>query len=257
LDIAIPSEMNSLRLLSSSWIVVAIPKTAWYALLTGVFAGLGWAARGVTASGALAGGIVCFALLWARGLGGFGALLTVFLLTWVSTRIGYTRKLRFGTAESRAGRRASQVLANLGAAAACAILFATAWPDRRLLAGMAAALAEAAADTVSSEIGQVVGGRPRLITTWREVHQGTDGAVTLGGTLSGLLAAILVVSVCVFCGVIPASWMAVCAGVGVCGMIADSVLGATLERQQLLGNNGVNFVSTLIAAVVAVLSLSF
>ena len=34
---------------------------------------------------------------------------------------------------------------------------------------MAAALAEAAADTVSSEMGQALGGTPRLITSWRKV----------------------------------------------------------------------------------------
>jgi uncharacterized membrane protein len=32
------------------------------------------------------------------------------------------------------------------------------------------------------------------------------------------------------------------------GMIADSYLGATLERRKLLNNNGVNFLGTLAAA---------
>jgi uncharacterized membrane protein len=36
-------------------------------------------------------------------------------------------------------------------------------------------------------------------------------------------------------------------------MIADSVLGATLEGPQGLGNNAVNFISTLFAAIVGFL----
>jgi uncharacterized membrane protein len=38
-------------------------------------------------------------------------------------------------------------------------------------------------------------------------------------------------------------------------MIADSFLGATLERRGTLGNNGVNFLSTTFAAGAALLIL--
>jgi uncharacterized membrane protein len=36
-------------------------------------------------------------------------------------------------------------------------------------------------------------------------------------------------------------------------MIFDSLLGATLERRRVLGNNAVNFASTIVAAVLAFL----
>ena len=36
-------------------------------------------------------------------------------------------------------------------------------------------------------------------------------------------------------------------------MLFDSVLGATLERKGLLGNDGVNFISTVFAADAALL----
>jgi len=131
--------------------------------ITVVFAALGRAIHGVTTSGAIAGAAVCLAILWGAGLGGFAALLAVFLLTWAATRIGYASKQRLGTAEADLGRDERQVLANLGVAALCSLLHA---PGGRpwLVIAMTAALAEAAADTVSSEIGQAVGGVPRLIT---------------------------------------------------------------------------------------------
>lgn len=228
-------------------------KLAAFAVLTLLFAALGRAVRGVTTAGAIAGAAICFALLWAAGVGAFVALLTLFLLTWIATRIGYSRKQRLGTAEARIGRDALQVLANLGTAGASAVLYATFWPDRRLLIAMAAALAEAAADTVSSEIGQAVGGSPRLITTWQRVSHGTDGAITLAGTLAGATAAIVVASVLVLVNIFGGRSFAVCAGAGVAGMIFDSLLGATLERSRVLGNNAVNFTSTIVTAVLAFL----
>jgi uncharacterized protein (TIGR00297 family) len=217
------------------------------ALISLVFAAFGRAVHGVTTSGAVAGCLVCFALLVGAGPTGFVALLVVFILTWTSTRLGYARKQSLGTAERRAGRNASQVLANLGVAAICALLYATVWRDPRLLLALGAALAEAAADTVSSEIGQAIGGAPRLITNWTPVPAGTDGAITLAGTAAGVFAAIAVSLTAI------PGWHSapICAAAGVIGMIADSLLGATLERRGSTGNNAVNFTSTAIAAVIA------
>ena len=222
------------------------------ALISLIFAGFGRLVRGVTTSGAVAGSVVCFALLVGAGPHGFIALLVVFLLTWVSTRFGYARKQSLGTAERRAGRNAAQVGANLGVASICALLYATAWQDPRLLAAICAALAEAAADTVSSEIGQAVGSVPRLITTWKPVPAGTNGAVTFAGTAAGIAAAIVVG----LTGVAGWHFVLISVAAGILGMIADSVLGATLERRGVLGNNAVNFCSTAIAAVLAFLIAS-
>jgi len=203
--------------------------------------------RGVTTGGAVAGAVVCFCLLQGAGLGGLAALVTVFALTWIATRIAYSRKQCLGTAESRQGRSAAQVFANLGLAALCALFYAFGVADRRLLLAMGAALAEAAADTVSSEIGQAVGGIPRLVTNWSKVPAGTDGAITLAGVTS----AITVGLVCLLAGIFRWRALVVCAGAGSAGMLADSLLGATLERRGLVGNNRVNFLSTAVSAVVA------
>ena len=217
------------------------------ALISLIFAALGRAVRGVTTTGGIAGAIVCFTLLVAAGLRGFVALLVVFILTWVSTRVGYARKQSQGTAERRAGRNASQVFANLGVSLFCAILYPTVWRDPRLLIALCAALAEAAADTVSSEMGQAVGGVPRLITNWKPVPAGTDGALTFAGTAAGVGAAIAVS----LTGIAPWPFAPICAGAGILGMFADSLLGATLERRGIMANNAVNFSSTAIAALIA------
>jgi len=120
-----------------------------------------------------------------------------------------------------------------------------------------AALAEAAADTASSELGQVFGGRPRMITTLRQVDPGDDGAMSLAGTLAGVAAAAVVAAAgtLAFQGGSVMFWIS-CAG-GVFGLLFDSLLGATLEQRGWLNNDAVNFLSTGSAAAFALTLLAF
>jgi uncharacterized protein (TIGR00297 family) len=190
-------------------------------------------------------------------------VLAVSLLAWIATRLGRGKKELLGTAEKRRGRAASQVAANLGVAAIASNELVQIWlSNSRLFTPAAlapmplfavglAALAEAAADTVSSEVGQVIGGRPRMITTLRAVEPGTDGAVSLVGTLGGVLAAGIVAGVGTVALRGDLTMLAVsCAG-GVFGLFFDSLLGATLERRGWLNNDAVNFLSTASAAAFA------
>jgi len=231
-----------------------LARPLWSALIiTVVFAALARCVRGVSFSGAIAGAAVCFVLYAGVGLGAFVALVSVFVLTWISTRFGYRRKQRLGTAERLDGRNALQVLANLAVAAGCAGLWAVSEGKTAFLLALSAALSEAAADTVSSELGQARNEKARLITTWEEVAAGTDGGVSWAGTLAGIATAALMSWICVLAALIPLRWLGISILASITGMIADSFLGALLERRKLLNNDAVNFLGTLIAAGTAFL----
>jgi uncharacterized protein (TIGR00297 family) len=221
--------------------------------LTSLFALVAWRLRAVTPSGAMAGAAAALAVYAGGGPGGFATLVLVFVVTWASTRLGATRKQRLGVAERARGRSAIQVFANLAlAAAACLASIFTPYRGALLLAAVAA-LAEAAADTASSECGQALSPRAWLITSGERVPVGTDGGVSLVGSLCGVLAAVMVVaSGAAFRLVAPGAVLPAILG-AVAGMFFDSLLGATLERRRLLSNEGVNFLGTVAAAGLAVL----
>jgi uncharacterized protein (TIGR00297 family) len=233
------------EMLEPSLIVLAAAVSAAFAILAR------WL-RGVTTSGAIAGALISFVLYAGLGPAGFTVLVALFALTWAATRTGYRRKQHLGTAESQEGRRASQVLANLGAGAICVIAYRMGGNVVWVLA-FVAALAEAAADTVSSEIGQSRSDTARLITTLRPVPAGTDGGISLSGTVAGVAAAILITAVAAAFHLVPWSRIGIPVLAAAFGMMADSVLGAELERPGKLNNDAVNFLSTCIAVAVAYL----
>jgi uncharacterized protein (TIGR00297 family) len=208
--------------------------------------------RGVNNSGAAAGALACLLLFLGGGPSAFAALAVLFAMTWLSTRLGYAQKHDLGVAEPREGRNGWQVLANLGAAALSSLLYATSG-NRAWLVATAAALAEAATDTVASEVGQTHGQNAILITTGESVPSGTDGGITQIGTLSGIAAGLVVVAVAVLSGMVSRAQFWIPASAGVIGMLVDSVLGATVQRRGWMNNEAVNLWSTLIAAGLAFL----
>jgi uncharacterized protein (TIGR00297 family) len=278
----------SLRWQSQAVLLVFVPVTAvwvileagqvWYAnndaLWIGAIVAVALAAlvlvtRAATPGAALTGAIFT-AALWLQTPGVHTALwplLALLVLTFSATRFGRHRKEALGTAEARRGRTASQVAANLGVAAlagiplsAAHVFTPVAFGGRAAMVAMLAAMAEATADTASSELGQVLGGTPRMITTLGRVPAGTDGAVSLAGTLCGALAAAVLVLVgyAALGGGLGSAGRgfsrldAVLAlAAGLFGTLIDSLLGAIPERKGWLNNDAVNALSTLAAALFA------
>lgn len=81
--------------------------------------------------------------------------------------------------------------------------------------------------------------------------RGTEGAVSLEGTLAGVAASLVVGGLGAAVGLYRASgvvWVAVAALVAT---TLESVLGATFEKRGLLDNEAVNFLNSLAGALVA------
>ena len=209
-------------------------------------------ARGVDRSGALCGWCLGVALYTFAGWRGFTLLFLFFVLGTACTKIGYAKKSILGIAQEKGGRRgAGNAIANTGAGVLFAFL-AVATPHHTLFAlALTAAFATAAADTVSSEIGQAFGRTTYLVTTFKRVPAGTDGAVSLEGTLAGFVASTVPAAFAAATALISWPAAAVVVAAAFVGTTLESYLGATLERTNTIDNEVVNFANTLAGGLAA------
>ena len=235
--------------------------TVSVAAALGVTILLGYASYALGAAsvaGMLSGVLLGLLVIVFGGLGWFAVLISFFGIGALSTKFRYEEKKRRGVAEENEGARGTgNVLGNATVALVCVIGFAASHSlpvDGTLFQfAFAGSMAAALSDTLSSEIGGLYDD-PRLITTLEPVSPGTDGGVTWQGEVFGLFGAAIVggVALALLPDVSPLGATVVTIG-GFVGMTADSVLGATVEGPQF-GNEAVNFVATLVGAVVSTLA---
>jgi uncharacterized protein (TIGR00297 family) len=252
----------------------------------------GYRRRSLSGSGVLGAVLVGTIIFGLGGLAWGGLLVVFFVSSSVLSHFREAGKAAVAEKFSKGSRRdLAQALANGGVGALAAIGNAL-WPHPVWWAGFVGAMATVNADTWATELGVLSRRAPRLITTGKPVEPGTSGALTAAGTLAALGGAALIGLVAAGFDLAagrPISWAArlilFAAVAGLLGSLADSLLGATVqaiyhcdacgketERGTLhtcgtptrhlrgwrwMNNDWVNFLSSLIGAVVAVVFYVF
>lgn len=205
----------------------------------------------LTLAGSLAGGLIGFVIFIGAGLVGL-ALLAFFFISG-SLVTSHQTSLISNTSEmvlQENKRTAGQVFANGGFAALAALMaYFDEGNSYLYIAMLAASLASSTSDTFSSELGTVYGKRFFNCLTFKPEIKGENGVISLEGILFGIIGAVLIAVIySLFTGsFINMFWIIIA---GLVGNLCDSVLGATLERKHYINNNVVNFISSLIAALV-------
>lgn len=229
-------------------------------LVPAAFGIASWAARLLTPGGALAGAAMAFLLMRAEPwlfafLGGF------FALGNLATRFGMARKRALGIAEARGGRRgAAEVFGAMGLAAwmtPLAYLARARGEDvtPTLLVAVAPLVAKAF-DTVSSEVGKAIGGATLSLRTFRTVAPGSEGGVSLGGTLAGLAAGAALAA-----GIVPLGWgswgqAAILLAIAAAANVFESYWGEYAAGRGLDQGPHANVLMTLVAAALAWLAFA-
>ncbi len=178
-------------------------------------------------------------------------LLIVLFLVMSLIATKYSRKYKMSLGEFE-GRRTSKNVISNGVVACFMAAFGGYYMP--FVGGFIGAIATATADTLASEIG-VLDQNPRLITTFQKVDPGTNGAVSVLGTTVGIVgAAIIGIAACLL-GIIsdPVAAIAVSIVSGTVGCFMDSILGALFENRNLLTNEHVNLMATIVGAIVGIL----
>lgn len=174
------------------------------------------------------------------------------------TKIGFKKKDKLGIAEGRGGKRGPENLWGSAATGlACAICsrlgpsFLGVKSELFVLAYVAS-LATKLADTFASEIGKAYGKTTFLITNFKRVEPGTEGAVSLEGTLAAVLGGFLLSSFGYGMGLIKCPrGVAISTAAAFWATNAESVLGATVQGKkgmEWMTNEVINFFNTLIGA---------
>ncbi|MFP4010007.1 MAG: TIGR00297 family protein [Spirulinaceae cyanobacterium] len=196
-------------------------------------------------------------IIWATlGWPGYVIVAFYFIVGSGVTRIGLAQKEAAGIAEKRSGARGPEnVWGSALTAALCAVgtLFVDPWMQSLLILGYVASFSTKLADTTASEVGKAYGKRTFLITTLKPVSPGTEGAVSLEGTIAGIIAAGAIallgwgVGVITLWGVL---WSVLAAFIAT---NIESLIGATLqEKFDWLTNEIVNIINTLIGGAIAI-----
>ena len=219
--------------------------------VSGVLAAAARAAAALDTPGAVAALLIGTAITAGLGAAGLLTMVAFFVVGTAATRFGHARKAGRGIAQEKGGERGwRNAWANGAVPAVLALGAAMAPPDTRTAWAIAyaAAVATACADTASSEVGKAFGGRTFLLPTLRAVPPGTEGGVSLAGTLGGAVAAALVAATAAAGGLYAWAFVPVVTGSAVVGALAESLVGPTALRRRWMDQDGLNTFNTAFGA---------
>lgn len=268
-NIVVPltAALSFVYLLHFDALVILVPaKSDLIALAVNVgLAAVAYFVRSVNVSGMIGGALIGSLLILFGGWELFVLLIVFFILGTGATKIGYRRKAALGLAQEEGGRRGfSHAWSNTGVAALLAIGAAFSTRGELLWIGAAAALATAAADTVASEIGQLLGRRAFLPHSFQRVETGTEGAISWEGTFSGAVAAAAMAALAAwafgerFGFQQHGRWLifSVVTFAAVAGSYIESLAGSLNRRSgSKIPNGALNFFNTLVGALIAMMIL--
>lgn len=197
-------------------------------------------------------GVIVWAVL---GWPGYGVVLCYFLAGSAVTKVGMPQKEAAGIAEKRSGARGPEnVWGSAASSTLCALATLVVPIDYHplLYLGYVSGFSTKLSDTTASEIGKAYGNRTFLITTLRPVPRGTEGAVSLEGTLAGMLASVAIAVLAWTVGLISPAGIGWCILAALIATNLESVIGATVQSQfAWLTNEVVNGINTLIGSLSA------
>ncbi len=196
-------------------------------------------------------------LLWgAIGWQGWMSVCIYLLIGTLVTKIGFKNKASRGIAEARGGKRGPENVWGSAATGCSLALLSYLFPQYSLvfMVGFASSFAAKLSDTFASEIGKRFGKRTFLITSFKSVPPGTEGAVSLEGSIAGLIGSAFMTFVMIKLSIISGLYVAIIVLFsGYLATILESYIGALIQnRISWMSNELVNSIQTTLAALISI-----
>tara|TARA_B100000965_G_scaffold370460_1_gene358588 strand:- start:132 stop:779 length:648 start_codon:yes stop_codon:yes gene_type:complete len=214
----------------------------------------------MTKSGWINAGILGTILWGCLSWKGWLAVVVYLILGSLVTKIGYNFKNKIGIAEKRGGRRGPE---NVWGSAATGMLFAILiklnfYDLTYLKIAFSASFSAKLSDTFGSEIGKRFGGNTYLITSFKKVKKGTEGGISLEGTLASFFGALIMSFVMFSLGfIVSINQFVVVLISGFIATIFESIIGAKYQEKYKLSNEFVNVIQTSFASLISIVLYSF
>jgi uncharacterized protein (TIGR00297 family) len=210
----------------------------------------------LTKKGWIHAGILGTLLLGSIGWNGWISVCVYLLLGTLVTKIGYKNKASRGIAESRGGKRGPENVWGSAATGCSLALLSCFWPDYLTLfmVGFASSFTAKLSDTFSSEIGKRFGKSTFLITTLKPVLPGTEGAISIEGSVAGLFGSLIMTLVMINFSIISGISVALIVLLsGFLATILESYIGAIAQNKiNWMTNELVNSIQTSLAAIISI-----
>jgi uncharacterized protein (TIGR00297 family) len=221
--------------------------------LTFVLSWLVYRLHCLSKSGAVASTVVGILLAVFGSFSAFFIMTFFVIMSFFATMRDIDRKVEMGLQEGQFGERGWK---NVAAVAFPPVLitivhYFTGFDQATYVIMFLTSVVVAGSDTIASEMG-VKDPKTYLITTFERVPPGTDGGISLFGTLVSTIAALVIAVIGWAIMAQTVHWAVLIPfAFGVFGNLLDSVFGALIERKGLISKYTNNWSTELISALLA------
>ncbi|MDR0888000.1 MAG: DUF92 domain-containing protein [Candidatus Methanoplasma sp.] len=226
-------------------------------VLSALLSAIAYKLRMLTYTGALASFFVGYVVGLFSSIEWLVILIVFTAAGLIATKMDIGDKYGAGLQEGAYGERSAKNVLGVGLPPVIiAVLYAIVHNvvgnqyDLGLTVAFVSTLTVAAADTLASEVG-VKDRKVWLITNFKRVKRGTNGGVSVLGTIAAIVASVITAII---------GWLIIYGGIdvyvivpilmGILGSVLDSVFGATLETRGIISKYVNNGSTALIGALI-------
>lgn len=197
-------------------------------LVSSALAGLAWYKKALTLSGIVTAWFLCIVISFFGGWSAFSILAVTFILVVAADKFAGKKADPNGVRQKSGARDACRVLCNVTFPALAMLLYGISRKELYLFV-YSVVIAESLSDSLASKFGPLTNGRTVDICTFRETSPGLSGGISLYGSLTALVGALIIGAMSAVFQLQICRYAIFAALLGFIGCLFDSLLGSAAQ----------------------------